>query len=376
MGRPNQNKKLYEEPLFEDIRILEEGSAQEKPGTRLLKISGTASKGGVINGNNRLYPTEVLTAAVQKAQDALRKGKFLGRLDHPEGGNGGLRGTAMKFTKLWMEGTELKFEADVLATESGKELKVLLESGVGVGMSTRGYGSTVLKKTADGVEYHEVSMDFELKGIDAVLEESNPYGKITRYEEGLEDMELTLESLKKDFADVAKAYADEIRSELAAETAQKIEEGIKEGIKAQKAKIMEEAKKEVMESEEIKNLKESVADLQAKLDAKTKEYDEVKAALDEATKKLEEVELKEKISAKIDEKVKGHRFEKQLRARLAECTSVEEVDARFDAEVQYIESIVGMTEVPAGTGQVNDESNDDTNELDEEKQIQRRLAGL
>ena len=372
MGRPNQNKNLYEAPLFENISILEEGSAKEKPGTRLLKISGTASKGGVINGNNRLYPTEVLTAAVQKAQAVLNKGKFLGRLDHPEWGNGGLRGTAMKFTKLWMEGTDMKFEADVLATESGQELKVLLESGVGVGMSTRGYGATVHKKTAGGVEYREVLMDFELRGIDAVLEESNPHGKISRYEEGLEGMELTLESLKKDFADVAKAYADEIRSELAAETAQKIEEGIKE----QRTKIMEEAKKEVMESEEIKNLKESVTDLQAKLDAKTKEYDKAKAALDEATKKLGEADLKEKVSAKIDEKVKGHRFEKQLRTRLAECTSEEDVDAMFDAEVQYIESIVGMTDVPAGTGQVNDESNDDTNELDEEKQAQRRLAGL
>ena len=194
----DKDKTLRGEPLFEDIQILEEGSAAEKPNTRLLKISGTASRGGIINRNGRLYPTEVLNRAVERAQSALRKGKFVGEVDHPEYGGGRLRRLAMKFTKVWMEGADMKFEADILPTASGEILKTLLISGVGIGMSTRGWGSTI-RRTSGDKSYLEVQDDFELKGIDAVLDESNPHGTISKYEEGVLGMELTLAELKEKF---------------------------------------------------------------------------------------------------------------------------------------------------------------------------------
>ena len=75
---------MFEEPLFEDIRILTEeevGSAAEGESPyKLLTISGIASKGGVVNKNKRLYPTSVLAKATEKAQADIKKGKLLGRL--------------------------------------------------------------------------------------------------------------------------------------------------------------------------------------------------------------------------------------------------------------------------------------------------------
>lgn len=395
----DKDKTLRGEPLFEDIQILEEGSAAEKPNTRLLKISGTASRGGIINRNGRLYPTEVLNRAVERAQSALRKGKFVGEVDHPEYGGGRLRRLAMKFTKVWMEGADMKFEADILPTASGEILKTLLISGVGIGMSTRGWGSTI-RRTSGDKSYLEVQDDFELKGIDAVLDESNPHGTISKYEEGVLGMELTLAELKEKFpklveeltAEVRDSLAEEVRQELEADFATKVAEGIQE----KKAEFLDEARQEVMESDEIKELKEfkesvsklvgpqtvvedkeleeELATIKGQLVEKEEELTEVQKKLDEMIAEKEEADKKAKIAAKVEELVKGHRFEKQLRDRLLVCESVEKVEENFASEVAFIEEITGK-ETPKGAGRIV-EGKDDTNDFDEVQATQRRLAGL
>ena len=88
----------------------------------------------------------------------------------------------------------------------------------------------------------------------------------------------------------------------------------------------------------------------------------------------EEADKKAKIAAKVEELVKGHRFEKQLRDRLLVCESVEKVEENFASEVAFIEEITGK-ETPKGSGRIV-EGKDDTNDFDEVQATQRRLAGL
>jgi hypothetical protein len=93
----------------------------------------------------------------------------------------------------------------------------------------------------------------------------------------------------------------------------------------------------------------------------------------------EAADLKAALTSHVDAKVEGHRFAAQLRPRLIECTSVEEVDTKFDQEVAYIESLLQGKEVPKGTGVVEGNgADDDTSKqkLDKNKERLRNLAGI
>lgn len=407
-----QGRLLRGEAIFEEIEIIELSEAEQKEEHpyRLLKLRGTASRGGVVNRNNRMYPTSVLNKAVEKAQSKIRRGKFVGELDHPEWGSGSLSGIAIKYTKLWMEGDYMRFEADVLPTEKGRQLETLLRSGIKPGISTRGYGS-VDAREINGRRVLVVKDDYELAGIDAVLEESNQYAGISSFESkgGLE-MELTVEKLRKDYPDLVKAIEDEVREAVKTEESKTIradlekefEQKVASALEAKKESWMEEARKSVMESDEVKQMKTIVdavveavkpvlpaqtkEDLDAALKAENEtlksevqKKDEKVNQLEQENKdlksKIEERETRDKVLAKVEEKVKGHRFESILRERLAECKTEEDVEKKFETEVKFIEKLVESKDVPKGTGE-QDEDKDDKPTLDEVRQRQRALAGI
>lgn len=398
---------IRESPIFEDIEIQEitEGSDD---GLKLLKIKGTASRGNMFNRNKRMYPTEVLNKVVEKSQSAIKKGKFTGQLDHPSffGGGGDLERTAIKFTNMWMEGDDLKFEGNVIPTTPGKELEALLRAKVGIGMSTRGYGTMKPHIKADGKEDHTkmvIQDDFDLYGVDAVLNESNQYGQISQFEhkEGGNNVELTMKELKDNHAELVDELKQEMKAELEAEFDTKVSEAVEAKVEEQK----ETYKQEVFESDEVKQLqefvnavKESIKPLmpgqkefeesqqEKDLKAMQTQIEALKAEKDGAVKeagdlKVQQAQLEEKakVAKHVETKVEGHRFASQLQKKLSECASVEEVDAKFTEEVTYIESLMKPVEEPKGAGTVNTNTEDDSTKakkLDEEKQRQRRLAGI
>jgi len=398
-----KENELIEQPLFEDIQIMTEAVDGAVNPYKLLTIGGTASKGGYVNRNGRIYPTSVLNKAVEKAQTAITKGKLLGEVDHPEY-SGSLSKAAVKFTKLWMEGDNMLFEGDVLATDDGRRLELLLRSGVGVGISTRGYGSVRPIDNTDGTIY-EVQPDYELKGIDCVLEESNEYGKVANFESLEGGKVMDLEKMKAEYPELFKQIEEEASAKAVEgmkESLEKdFEQKVAQAIEDKKEAFMAEAKKEVMESEEIATLKTVVEGIVAAVkplmpEAKTKEeldaelvqtneslkaeLETVKgvvAVLEDEKKKAEALieaeEKAKKVVAKIDEKVKGHRFEKALRERLANCESEEAVEKQFESEVSFIASLVENAGAPAGTGKVKEEEKP---ELSEEVERQRKLAGI
>lgn len=399
---------LREDPIFEEIEI-QEITEGEDDGLKLLKIKGTASRGDVWNKNKRMYPTKVLKKVAEKVQSSIKKGKMTGQLDHPSWlDGGGLKGTAIRFTNMWMDSNDLRFEGNVIPTTPGKELAVLLKSKVGVGMSTRGYGTMLPFKKSNGKEDLEkmvVQDDYELLGVDAVLNESNQYSKIAQFEhkEGGKNVdELTLEMLKSDHPELVEAIKQEVSADLEKDFDQKVADAVE----AKTEEVKEAAKQEVMDSEEVKGMQEfinNIVESVKPLMPGQKEYEESKnqkeiddlktqvksleEANKEAVKQAEELKaekeaeaIKQKVIAHVDEKVKGHRFAEQLKLKLKDCASVEEVDSKFDEEVDYITSLVADKEDPKGSGNVPDKKEDDdtklNTELDEAKERQRKLAGL
>jgi hypothetical protein len=96
----------------------------------------------------------------------------------------------------------------------------------------------------------------------------------------------------------------------------------------------------------------------------------------EAKAALEAYVNKENVAQHLESKIANYEHAVLLRPRLAECKSIEEIDAKFEAEKAFIESIVSKLGTPAGQGQTTAPDAKDTTVLDEELQRQRKLAGL
>jgi hypothetical protein len=410
----SKQELIREDPIFEEIEFEELTEAEDKDGTKLLTIKGTASRGNMFNKNNRMYPTEVLNKVVEKLQPVIKRGSFLGQLDHPGGGffgpgRGDLEAAAIKFTNMWMEGDDMKFTGNVIPTNAGKNLEALLRSKVGIGMSTRGYGTQLPHKKKDGKEDTTklvVQDDFELMGVDAVLTPANHFGKIAKYEhkEGGNNVELTMELFKKDYSELYDEVKAEVTEAVKADLEKDFEARVETAIAEKTDEIKEAAKAEVMDSDEVKNLKQTVSDIVESLkplipgqaeyeDAKKQEEidslkeqlsvmqtdrEAVKAELDGLKAKEAAAEEKAKVVEHINAKVDGQRFAEQLKKRLEKCQTIEQVDESFDAEVEYINSLLEDAEEPTGSGKVKLESQNDATkkQLDEEKKRQQALAGI
>jgi hypothetical protein len=83
----------------------------------------------------------VLEREVQKYQELIRQNRALGELDHPDSSVVELKNASHLITDIWWNGNDVMGKAKILNTPSGQVLKALCESGVKLGISSRGLGS-------------------------------------------------------------------------------------------------------------------------------------------------------------------------------------------------------------------------------------------
>ena len=93
----------------------------------------------------------------------------MGELDHPDSSVINLKNVSHNISDMWWDGDKVMGKIEILPTPSGNILKALIESGITVGVSSRGMGS--LKQMG---EVMEVQDDFELLCWDFVSTPSNP----------------------------------------------------------------------------------------------------------------------------------------------------------------------------------------------------------
>ncbi len=132
-------------------------------------LSGVCQRAETLNGNGRKYGKKILEREVQNYQKLIDESRALGELDHPDSSVVELSKVSHKVTKLWMEGDDVYGKIQVLPTPSGNILRSLVESGVQVGISSRGLGSV---SEHNGVTV--VQDDFQLICFDMVSEPSTP----------------------------------------------------------------------------------------------------------------------------------------------------------------------------------------------------------
>jgi len=156
---------LQEHLTFDQAKVVVE--SDEKDGKNLY-MKGICIQGGVKNANQRVYPVSEIAKAVKTLNDQLTGGySVLGEVDHPQDLKINLDRVSHLITEMWMDGPNGYGKLKVLPTPMGQLVKTMLESGVKLGVSSRGSGN--VKEDGSG----QVS-DFEIVTVDIVAQPSAP----------------------------------------------------------------------------------------------------------------------------------------------------------------------------------------------------------
>ena len=158
---------LRETLTFDQAGLVVE-STEDKNGGKSLYMKGICIQGGVKNANQRVYPVSEISRAVNTLNDQIKGGySVLGEVDHPEGLNINLDRVSHMLNSMWMDGPNGHGKLKILPTPMGLLVKTMLESGVKLGVSSRGSGN--VKEDGSG----QVS-DFEIITVDIVAQPSAP----------------------------------------------------------------------------------------------------------------------------------------------------------------------------------------------------------
>jgi hypothetical protein len=140
-------------------------------GKKHLHIQGPFAVSEVKNKNGRIYSRELLEKVIDKYKnDYIKPARALGEMNHPTRLSVDFERATHLVTEMTQDGNVWIGKAKVLKTPMGRILEGLLESGVAVGVSTRGAGSLI---ESNGVK--TVGDDFMMTAVDAVSDPSGQY---------------------------------------------------------------------------------------------------------------------------------------------------------------------------------------------------------
>jgi len=153
-------------PLTYDPKTINE--SLEKNGGKFL-LKGVLQKSDTLNQNGRIYPHAILEREIRNYQKFIRENRALGECDHPDSSVVELKNASHIVREAHMDGDVCVGTVELLDTPSGKILQSLVQSGVTLGISSRGVGTT----KSQG-ETQIVQEDFQLICFDMVSEPSTP----------------------------------------------------------------------------------------------------------------------------------------------------------------------------------------------------------
>jgi len=131
-----------------------------------LYMKGIFIQGEQQNHNGRVYPLNEINNAVKTLQEKIEGGySVLGEADHPDDLNINLDRVSHVIENIQMQGSDGIGKLKLLPTPMGNICTTLIESGVKLGVSSRGSGNVT--------ENGKVS-DFEIVTVDIVANPSAP----------------------------------------------------------------------------------------------------------------------------------------------------------------------------------------------------------
>ena len=188
---------LSEHLTFDQAKVIVESTNEGKD----LYMKGICIQGNVKNANQRVYPTFEINKAVQKVSDQIAGGQsVLGEVDHPEDLKINLDRVSHMVTSMWMDGHNGYGKLKILPTPMGKLVETMLQSGVKLGVSSRGSGN--VDEGSGNVS------DFDMITVDVVAQPSAPNAYPTPIYESLLNMKHGHKVLE-----VAKAIKEDARAQ-------------------------------------------------------------------------------------------------------------------------------------------------------------------
>jgi hypothetical protein len=154
---------LRENLTFDQARMVVESDGENG---KNLYMKGIFIQGGIRNANQRVYPVSEIDRAVKTLNDQIHEGySVLGEVDHPDDLKINLDRVCHMITDMWMDGANGYGKLKILPTPMGELVKTMLQSGVKLGVSSRGSGEVGSDGNVQG---------FEIITVDVVAQPSAP----------------------------------------------------------------------------------------------------------------------------------------------------------------------------------------------------------
>ncbi len=156
---------LAEHLSFDQAQIVLE-SEEGVNGGKSLYLNGICIQGDIRNANQRVYSSQEIGKAVKTLNEQISGGySVLGEVDHPDDLKINLDRVSHMITKMWMDGPNGYGKLKILPTPMGNLVQTMLQSGVKLGVSSRGSGD---------VDSSGNVRDFEIITVDIVAQPSAP----------------------------------------------------------------------------------------------------------------------------------------------------------------------------------------------------------
>ena len=190
-----------------EIEIQSEGTGDKKQ----FYIEGIFAQAEKKNRNGRIYRKNVLEESVNKyVENYVKTRKAVGEMSHPQRLNVDFERATHLVTNLMFEGNDVIGKARVLTTPLGQVVRGLLESGVAVGVSTRGAGEIQM---VEDVKY--VKPGFQMTAIDVVSDPSAHDAWVDGIMEGVQWVQTAdgefVESLKSEIRKASSSQLNEAK---------------------------------------------------------------------------------------------------------------------------------------------------------------------
>lgn len=122
-------------------------------------LNGVFMQAGIKNRNGREYPLNEIAMAVESANEVIAKTNgIFGELDHPQTLSINLDRISHVITEMRMEGNNAIGRAKLLGTPMGLIAKELVQSGVLLGVSSRGAGTVAESGGVSGFQFVTVDI--------------------------------------------------------------------------------------------------------------------------------------------------------------------------------------------------------------------------
>lgn len=158
--------KLLKE--FNALNVDKELVREAKENNKPVVVKALLQRAEARNQNGRVYPKTILEREVENYKKLVQERRSLGECDHPESSVVSLDKASHLVTDIWWEGNDVFGQVELLNTPKGDLVKNLIESGVRLGISSRGVGDVMKNENGEDV----VQEDFMLICFDLVSEPS------------------------------------------------------------------------------------------------------------------------------------------------------------------------------------------------------------